>query len=52
MKGCDFRCPKAERVPAPFPLFAVRCSCGTTILGHSEEEAKESWIRHIHDKVI
>lgn len=47
MTGCDFRCPEVERVPAPFPLFAVRCRCGTTVLGRTEEETKESWLRHV-----
>lgn len=47
---CDFRCPKAEKVPAPYPLFAVRCACGTTILGKTEAAAKESWLRHAKER--
>lgn len=47
---CDFRCPKAERVPAPYPLYAVHCSCNTTILGRTEEEARAAWCRHVQKK--
>ena len=47
---CDFRCPKAEKVSAPYPLYAVRCSCGTTVLAHTEEDAKASWVRHVQKK--
>ena len=51
MATCDFRCPRVVPVEgSPYPLFSVRCRCGTVCLGNTEELARRCWTNHVAER--
>jgi len=46
-RKCSFRQPPAEHVTGATPdRWIIRCPCGMTFFGNTEDQAADLWCRH------